>query len=106
MERERSPARAGLLPLKALQIEAQLVGLVAETAVRQPFINAFPKPLEAVYIVPLPPSAAVTQFTLTAQGRRVEGALMERTAAHAAYCEALRARHRAPPGRHGPAGGP
>jgi Ca-activated chloride channel family protein len=86
---------AGLLPLKALQIEAHIAGLVAETTVRQTFINAFPEPLEAVYIFPLPPSAAVTQFTLTAQGRRVEGALMERTAAHAAYSEALRAGHRA-----------
>jgi hypothetical protein len=86
---------AGLLPLKALAIEARIVGLVAETSLRQTFVNACPEPLEAVYIFPLPPSAAVTQFTMTAQGRRVDGTLMERTAAHAAYREALRAGHRA-----------
>jgi Ca-activated chloride channel homolog len=86
---------AGLLPLKALEIEADIVGLAAETTLRQTFVNAFPEPLEAVYIFPLPPSAAVTQFTLTAQGHRVEGTLMERTAAHAAYREALRDGHRA-----------
>jgi hypothetical protein len=42
-------------------------------------VNAFPEPLEAVYIFPLPPSAAVTHFTMTAQrppGRRhAHGAL-------------------------------
>jgi Ca-activated chloride channel family protein len=86
---------AGLLPLKALEIEARIVGLVAETTLRETFVNAFPEPLEAVYIFPLPPSAAVTQFTMTAQGRRVEGTLMERTAAHEAYREALRDGHRA-----------
>jgi hypothetical protein len=47
-----------------------------------PSLNAFPEPLEAVYIFPLPPSAAVTRFTITAQDRQVEGTLMERTAAH------------------------
>ncbi len=86
---------AGLLPLKALEIEARIVGLVAETTLRQTFVNACPEPLEAVYIFPLPPSAAVTQFTMTAQGRRVEGTLMERTAAHEAYRGALRDGHRA-----------
>ncbi len=49
---------AGLLPLKALAIEARIHGLAAETTLRQIFVKAFPEPLEAVYIFPLPPSAA------------------------------------------------
>lgn len=40
-----------------------VVGLAAETTLRQTFVNAFPEPLEAVYIFPLPPRAAVTHFT-------------------------------------------
>jgi hypothetical protein len=64
---------AGLLPLNALEIEARIVGLAAETTLRQIFVNAFPEPLEAVYMFPLPPSAAVTHFTMTAHGRRVDG---------------------------------
>jgi hypothetical protein len=34
---------AGLLPLKALAIESPIVGLVAETTLRQTFVNAFPE---------------------------------------------------------------
>lgn len=49
---------AGLLPLKALAIEARIVDLTAETTLRQTFVNACPEPLEAVYIFPRPPSAA------------------------------------------------
>ena len=64
---------AGLLPPQGLKIEARIVGLAAETTLRQTFVNALPETLEAGYIFPLPPSAAVTHFT---NGRRVGGTLM------------------------------
>jgi hypothetical protein len=41
------PTRLDLLPLKALEIEARIDGLVAETRLRQPVVNACPAPLEA-----------------------------------------------------------
>ncbi len=58
---------------QGLKIEARIVGLAAETTLRQTFVNALPETLEAGYIFPLPPSAAVTHFT---NGRRVGGTLM------------------------------
>jgi Ca-activated chloride channel homolog len=60
----RVPARscaktaASLPRLKALAIKARIHGLAVETTLRQTFVNAFSEPLEAVYIFPLPQSAA------------------------------------------------
>ena len=50
----------GCLPLTALDVDVQIEGLAAKTTVRQQFCNRFNDPLEATYIFPLPPRAAVT----------------------------------------------
>src|SRR5262245_37269921 len=67
----------GRLPLKAMEIEAGIVGLAAATSVRQTFVNVFDVSLEAVYIFPLPARAAVTRFRMEVAGRVIEGDLME-----------------------------
>src|SRR3984893_11638849 len=85
----------GCLPLKALEIAAHLQGVVVETAIRQTFVNAFDEPLEAVYIFPVPPRAAVTALRMEVNGRVVEGTLLERTAARQAYEKARHDGHRA-----------
>jgi Ca-activated chloride channel family protein len=85
----------GCLPLKALEIDARLLGMVVETSVRQTFVNAFEETLEAVYIFPVPPRAAVTAFRMEVNGRVVEGTLLERKDARQAYEKALRDGHRA-----------
>ncbi|MCA8956602.1 MAG: VWA domain-containing protein [Planctomycetes bacterium] len=86
---------AGNLPLRALDVDAQITGLTARVVVRQTFVNRCPQPLEATYIFPLPPRAAVTDFTMTVGGRTVRGLLAERGAARADYQEAIRAGQRA-----------
>ena len=50
----------GCLPLTALDVDVQIEGLAAETTVRQQFRNVFDEPLEATYIFPLPPRAALS----------------------------------------------
>jgi Ca-activated chloride channel family protein len=85
----------GNLPLKLLEVEARVVGLFAETEVRQTYVNTLGVPLEATYIFPLPDRAAATRFRLEVGERVVEGELQERGQARATYDRALRAGHRA-----------
>ena len=73
LETDRGP-----LPLKALAVQARILGLVTRVTVVQTFVNTHREALEAVYIFPLPPRAAVTGFTMRVGGRLVEGKLFER----------------------------
>jgi Ca-activated chloride channel family protein len=61
----------------------------------QGFRNPFPTPLEATYVFPLPPRAALTRLTLTADDRVIEAQLQERGAAREAYDQAIAAGQRA-----------
>jgi Ca-activated chloride channel homolog len=92
---ELRAANGDPLPLKALTVEADIVGLTATSCVRQRFVNNGTAPIEATYIFPLPPRAGVTDFTATVGGRRVVGILKERGRARMEYEEALQAGQRA-----------
>ena len=81
----------GRLPLTALAVEARIVGLIAETRMRQTFRNSLDEPLEATYIFPLPDRAAVTSFRLHVAGRTVDGELKERGQAREEYDAAIAA---------------
>jgi Ca-activated chloride channel family protein len=85
----------GPLPLKALDVQATIDGLLARIDVAQTFVNTHAEPLEATYIFPLPDRAAVTRFRLEVAGRVVEGVLKERGAARREYDEAIKTGHRA-----------
>jgi len=85
----------GPLPLKALEVKAHILGLVTRVEVAQTFVNTHQEPLEAVYIFPLPPRAAVSGFTMRVGGRLVVGTLHERQAAREKYAEATRKGQRA-----------
>jgi Ca-activated chloride channel homolog len=79
----------GCLPLRVLDVDVAIEGLSAATFVRQVFANVFAEPLEATYIFPLPPRAAVTGFRMTVNGTVVEGRIDERGKARADYDEAI-----------------
>jgi Ca-activated chloride channel family protein len=85
----------GHLPLKAMDVHAQLDGLLAEMALCQTFVNVFDEPLEATYIFPLPDRAAVTRFRMEVAGRVIDGVLKERGQARRDYQQAIRDGHRA-----------
>ncbi|MBL4847301.1 MAG: VWA domain-containing protein [Planctomycetes bacterium] len=85
----------GNLPLKLLDINARVTGLVAETRVRQTFVNTSKVPLEATYIFPLPGRAAVSRFRFEIGERVIEGELQERGEARRVYQEAISQGHRA-----------
>jgi Ca-activated chloride channel family protein len=85
----------GHLPLKAMDIHADLDGLLVQVTLRQTFVNNLGEPLEATYIFPLPDRAAVTSFRMEVAGRVVEGVLKERGAARRDYDQAIQAGQRA-----------
>ncbi|HEY7153936.1 MAG TPA: VIT domain-containing protein [Gemmataceae bacterium] len=85
----------GSLPLKALDVQGRLDGLIARVTLTQTFVNVHAEALEATYIFPLPDRAAVTRFRLEAAGRVIEGELKERGAARQEYDRAIQAGHRA-----------
>jgi hypothetical protein len=83
------------LPLKALSVDAHVVGLTATSSVRQRFVNNGTTTIEATYMFPLPPRAGVTDFVAILAGRKVVGILKERGEARMAYEDALAAGQRA-----------
>lgn len=85
----------GTLPLKALDVEARVIGTFAHTTVRQVFVNTLGVPMEATYVFPLPDRAAVSRFTLEVAGRKIEGILEERGQARRNYDAAIAAGKRA-----------
>ncbi len=85
----------GHLPLKAMDVQVNITGLVSEVTVRQTFFNSGGQPLEATYIFPLPSRAAVTHFRMDIGDRIIDGQLKERASARQDYDTALAKGHRA-----------
>jgi len=80
----------GCLPLVSLDLDVRVDGLLAHGTVSQSFQNVFHDPLEATYVFPLPPRAAVIGFCMTVDGVIIEGRIDERSKARADYDEAIR----------------
>lgn len=85
----------GHLPLKRMNVHADISGVFVRTVVEQTFVNNYDTPLEATYIFPLPDRAAVSAFRLTVDGREVVGQLKDRSAARRTYANAIETGHRA-----------
>ena len=77
-----------ILTLKHTGVEAEISGFMAEVRVTQVFGNPADKPIEAVYVFPLPENAAVNEMTLTVAGRTIKGQIKKREAARQVYEEA------------------
>ncbi|MFI7674906.1 VIT domain-containing protein [Actinophytocola sp. NPDC049390] len=85
----------GNLPLESIDVRARITGLASRTELTQGFHNTYDEPLEATYVFPLPPRAAVTAMRMEADGRVVEGVLKERGEARATYDQAIQEGKRA-----------
>ena len=85
----------GNLPLDTVDVDAAITGLASTIQLTQGFRNPYDEPLEATYIFPLPPRAAVTALRMEADGRVVEAELKERAEARATYDAAISAGRRA-----------
>jgi Ca-activated chloride channel family protein len=72
-------------PLKHTDVKAEVSGSLARVTVTQEFHNPFQEKIEAVYVFPLPQSAAVDDMTMAVGDRTVKGKIKRREEAQAIY---------------------
>ena len=72
-------------PLKHTDVKAEISGLLSRVTVTQEFHNPFQEKIEAVYVFPLPQSAAVDDMTMIVGDRTVKGKIKRREEARAIY---------------------
>ena len=82
-------------PLQAVDVRGTVRGLLYSATVTQKFKNERNVRMEAVYVFPLPPKAAVHGFTLKIGDREVQGEIKERGQARRDYQQAVAQGHRA-----------
>lgn len=86
--REEGSEREVPLPLRATEVRARVLGQIATVNVEQQFANPFRKKIEAIYVFPLPESAAVSEFLMIVGDRRIRGLIREREEAEQLYEQA------------------
>ncbi len=72
-------------PLKHTDVKAEVSGQLARVTVTQEFLNPFRDKIEAVYVFPLPQSAAVDDMTMIVGDRTIKGKIKRREEAQAIY---------------------
>ncbi|NOY80881.1 MAG: VWA domain-containing protein [Kiritimatiellaeota bacterium] len=78
------------LAIKYQRVTVDVRDLVAWTVVRQAFQNSTSRPLEATYVFPLPLHAAVTEFSMVIDGKRIKGELLDKDKAARIYRDVVR----------------
>ncbi len=81
------------LPLEGVRVTAEISGAASRVVMAQRYRNAEAVPVEAVYVFPLPEGAALCGLLIETGGRRINGRVLEREEAFAAYDDALAAGH-------------
>ena len=76
-------------PLKHTDVRADVAGFIARVKVTQTFVNPTTEKIEAVYVFPLPPEAAVDDMTMVIGDRRIVGLIKRRAEARQIYEQAL-----------------
>jgi Ca-activated chloride channel family protein len=97
-QRSAAPTIAGLysksdgqqqtFPLQHTEVMARVTGNVSRVEVTQTFTNPFNKPLEAVYVFPLPDEAAVDDMEIRVGDRIIRGLIKKRQEAKKIYEQA------------------
>lgn len=81
------------VPLQGVEVTGELLGGHARVRVRQRYRNAERRPVEAVYVFPLPSDGTLTAFSMECNGRKVQGVVKEREEAFRTYDDAITAGH-------------
>jgi Ca-activated chloride channel family protein len=76
------------LPLKSTEVEATVVGVIAQVTVMQTYRNEGTRPIEARYVFPGSTRAAVHGLTLHVGDRTIEAQIREKAKAQAEYRQA------------------
>lgn len=77
------------LPLAGVDISARVADRVAQVTVKETFRNPHSEHLEAVYIFPMAPAAAISSFEMRVKDRVIHGKVQERSQARAEYQQAV-----------------
>ncbi len=75
-------------PLRGTRVTANVSGFVAHVSVEQTFHNPYERPVEAIYLFPLPDDAAVDGMELRAGNRVIRADIRRRQQAREEYREA------------------
>jgi Ca-activated chloride channel family protein len=76
------------LPLERTDVQVQIDAYLASVDVEQRYHNPYDEKIEVVYVFPLPPEAAVSEFLMTIGERTIRGVIREREEAERIYEEA------------------
>lgn len=79
-----------VLPVKSINIETKIVGQVATTHIEQVFRNDTQFTLEGTYFFPLPESAAISEFSIWEDGKKLVGEVRTREEARRIYDQIVR----------------
>lgn len=77
-----------VFPLQHTEVMSKIAGNVSRVEVTQTFTNPFDKPLEAVYVFPLPDEAAVDDMEIKIGDRIIRGMIEKREDAQKIYQQA------------------
>lgn len=80
-----NPDEASICPLKHTTVEADVAGIIGRVRVKQKFTNSSSRKIEAIYVFPLPPDAAIDDFAMRIGSRRVIGQIKPRDEARQSY---------------------
>ena len=76
-------------PLKHTDVKVDISGFIARATVTQTFYNPYHENIEAIYVFPLPHTAAVDAMTMKTGERTVVGVMKRRAEARAIYEQAI-----------------
>ena len=76
-------------PLKHTDVQVNISGFIARATVTQTFHNPYDESIEAVYVFPLPHTAAIDAMTMKIGDRTIVGVMKRRAEARAIYEQAL-----------------
>lgn len=92
----KKEATSSIIPLKGIRFDASIHGTVAKVKCTQFFKNEGDKPLEAIYVFPLPDEASVTSCEMRiGKNKTVKAELKEKKEARKKYDEAVEKGHHA-----------
>ena len=76
-------------PLKHTDVKVNIAGFIARATVTQTFYNPYDENIEAVYVFPLPHTAAIDAMTMKIGERNIIGVMKRRIEARALYKQAI-----------------
>lgn len=79
-----------VLPVKSIKIDSQIDGQMAKTHIEQVFRNDTPYTLEGTWFFPIPEQAAIVEFAIWENGKKLIGEVRSRDDARRIYEEIVR----------------